>query len=139
MEYKAYRDTIAIRLDKGDEITESVLSVAEKEKISAGYITGIGAVDHLEVGVFDLEKKGYEKFEFFGNREINNLTGNLTVKDNKPYLHLHVTCAGKNDEIVGGHLLSGRISLTAEIFVRKLDGKIDRAYDEDLNFNRIKF
>lgn len=139
MEYKVFKDIVAIRLDKGDEITESVKAVAEKENIRAGYVTGIGAVDRLETGVFDLVGKKYEKYFYEGNKEINNLTGNLTEMDGKPYLHLHITCAGKNGEIVGGHLLSGRISITAEIFVQIIDGKIARVHDDALNFNRIVF
>lgn len=139
MEYGIFKNTITIRLDKGDEITESILAVAKKEKISLAFITGIGAVDDFEVGVFDLSKSDYARFRYTGNHEINSIVGNLTTKNGFPYLHLHITCTGCNGTVVGGHLFSGNISLTAEIFLQIVDGKAERKFDEELGINRMTF
>ena len=139
MEYKRYGGVIALRLDKGDDITESVYTVAEKEGVKAAKVSGIGATDDFTVGVFDIAKKEYEKFVFSGNHEINALTGNITEKDGKPYIHLHITATGKGGKVVGGHLIKGVISLTGEIIITVTDGKITREYDETLGINRWKF
>jgi len=139
MEYKRYGGVIALRLDKGDDITESVYTVAEKEGVKAAKVSGIGATDDFTVGVFDIAKKEYEKFVFSGNHEINALDGNITEKDGKPYIHLHITATGKGGKVVGGHLIKGVISLTGEIIITVTDGKITREYDETLGINRWKF
>ena len=139
MEYKNYGQTIVVRLDKGEEIAKSLLKIAEKERLSCAFITGIGAVDDFEVGVFDLDKAGYDRYHYTGNHEINALVGNLTAKDGVPYLHLHITCTGHGGKIVGGHLFEGRISLTAEIFLQTLAASVDRKYDETLGINKISF
>lgn len=139
MEYKRYGGVIALRLDKGDDITESVYTVAEKEGVKAAKVSGIGATDDFTVGVFDIAKKEYEKFDFSGNHEINALDGNITEKDGKPYIHLHLTATGKGGKVVGGHLIKGVISLTGEIIITVTDGKITREYDETLGINRWKF
>ena len=139
MEYKRYGGVIALRLDKGDDITESVYTVAEKEGVKAAKVSGIGATDDFTVGVFDIAKKEYEKFVFRGNHEINALDGNITEKDGKPYIHLHITATGKGGKVVGGHLIKGVISLTGEIIITVTDGKITREYDETLGINRWKF
>ena len=139
MEYKRYGGVIALRLDKGDDITESVYTVAEKEGVKAAKVSGIGATDDFTVGVFDIAKKEYEKFVFSGNHEINALDGNITEKDGKPYIHLHLTATGKGGKVVGGHLIKGVISLTGEIIITVTDGKITREYDETLGINRWKF
>ncbi|MBR5387943.1 MAG: DNA-binding protein, partial [Clostridia bacterium] len=94
MEYKRFDDVIALRLDKGDDIAESVYKVAKKEGITAASVSGIGATDNFTVGVFDTAKKEYEKFDFRGNCEINALVGNITQKDGEPYIHLHITATG---------------------------------------------
>ena len=139
MEYRVFDGTILVRLDKGDEITKSLLKVAEAEQISVASIDGIGATGDFTVGVFDLEASKYNHFHHVGNHEINSLVGNLTLKDGKPYLHLHITCTGLDGKVVGGHLIDATISLTAEIFIHTAHGKVDRRFDETLGINRISF
>lgn len=139
MEYKVFEDKILVRLDKGDEITNSLLEVAKKEHLTLASVSGIGATDDFEVGVFDLARSDYEHFRFTGNHEIVALVGNLTTKDGAPYLHLHITCAGEGGKIVGGHLFSANVSLTAEIFLIRSAGKAGRERDESLGINKIRF
>ena len=139
MEYKRYGSVIALRLDKGDDIAESVYKVAEKEGVKAAKVSGIGATDNFTVGVFDVAKMEYERYDFFGNHEINSLVGNITEKDGKPYIHLHITATGKDCKVVGGHLIKGVISLTGEIIITVFGGKIAREYDKTLGINRWKF
>ena len=139
MEIKTFGNVVAVRLDKGDEILESLLKVAKEEKIALASVSGIGATDNFEVGVFDLKKQDYIRTHYAGNHEINSLAGNLTTKNGEPYVHLHLTAAGPGGELVGGHLLRAAISLTAEIFLQKIDGSVDREFDETLKINRIKF
>lgn len=135
MEYKRYGSTVAVRLEKGDEICASLKKLAAAEGIKCASVTGIGATDDFTVGVFSLEKSEYEKYSFTGNHEITNLTGNLSVMNSEEYVHLHITCAGDGGAIRGGHLLGAVISLTAEIFVDIKDGVIDRKRDEALGIN----
>ena len=140
MEYKRFDKTIAVRLDKNDDIISSLINVAEKENIRAGSFSGIGATDNFTVGIFCLKKQTYEKLTFNdGNYEITSLNGNITFVDGKPYIHVHITCAGKDGNVVGGHLLEGIISLTCEIFINAADGEIGRKHDEELNINRFDF
>ena len=139
MEYRRYKNYIALRLDKGDDITGSVYAVAEKEGIKAAQVSGIGATDNFTVGVFDMAKKEYETYHFNGNHEINALTGNITEKDGKPYIHLHITATGEGGKVLGGHLIKGVISLTGELVITVFDGDITREFHEDLGINRWKF
>ena len=61
MEYKRIGDTIALRLDPGDEIVAKILEVAQKENVPLGSVTGIGGTDDVTGGVFNMEKKGYAR------------------------------------------------------------------------------
>ena len=139
MDYKNYGKTIVVRLDKGDEIVKGLLEVAKKEGCALASVTGIGAVDDFEVGIFDLEKGNYNRLRYNGNHEINALMGSLTTKDGEPYLHLHITCTGKDGKVVGGHLFEGKISLTGEIFLQIVDGSVDRKFDGSVGINKIVF
>ena len=139
MEYRVFDNTVLVRLDKGDEIVKSILEVARKEKLPLASVSGIGATDDFEVGVFDLTRSDYDHFRFAGNHEIVSLVGNVTTKEEAPYVHLHITCAGESGKIVGGHLFEGKISLTAEIFLHKGAGIAERLRDETLGINKIRF
>ena len=139
MESKEFENCIVIRLDQGDEIASALLSVAAEKKISLASLSGIGATDDFEIGVFDLEKKDYVRSRFLGNHEITSLSGNVTTKDGAPYVHLHVTCAGDGGKVVGGHLFRANVSLTAEIFLFNIKGAVDRKPDDALRINKIDF
>ncbi|MBQ0097381.1 MAG: DNA-binding protein [Oscillospiraceae bacterium] len=137
MEYKRLGDKIVARLDKGEDINEEILKIAEREEIAFGCVSGIGATDDFTVGVFNLEKSDYETYRYTGNHEITALSGNISTKDGLPYVHLHISCGNKNGELVGGHLLKSRISLTCEIMIVIADIKADRKFDEEIGINRI--
>ncbi len=139
MEFREYGNIAVVRLDKGDEIIESIKKVASSLSIESAVFSAIGATDDFTVGVFDLEKSDYEKFSFKGNHEILNLSGNITAVDGKPYVHAHITCAGEGGKVVGGHLLEGRISLTLELEIIRIDAAVSRKYDKNLGINRFNF
>lgn len=136
MEYKRYGDKVALRLDKGDEINDSIYKVAKAEKITAASISGIGATDDFTVGVFSLKNGKYDIFSFTENHEITALIGNITEVNGEPYIHTHITCAKFGGETVGGHLIKAVVSLTAEIVIDIISAKIDRYHDDALNINK---
>ena len=139
MEFREYGNITVVRLDKGEEIIGCIKSVAESLSIKTAVFTAIGATDCFTVGVFDIRKQDYERFSFSGNHEITNLSGNITSVDSKPYVHAHITCAGKNAQTVGGHLLEGRVSLTLELEIIRIDAELTRKYDKELSINRFCF
>ena len=140
MEYKRFDDTVVLRLDRNDEITESLISVCASENIRAASFDGIGATDDFEVGIFDLEKQGYNRFTYNeGNHEITSLEGNISFFEGKPYVHAHITCADRNGKIIGGHLFRANISLTCEIYIDVANGEVGRKFDPEIGINRLDF
>lgn len=139
MEYRTFDDTIVIRLDPGDEICACMLDIAAKEKIHTAEISGLGALDHLTVALYDVSTKAFHKNAFEGAWEVVSLTGTLTRKDGEPYLHAHISAGDETGRVVGGHLLEARVSATAEILIRKLKGEVGRKYDEALGLNLFSF
>lgn len=139
MEYRKFDGTVVARLDKGDEICGCVRTIAEKEGITLADVTGIGATDDFTVGVFDVEKKAYDRFSFTGNHEITALTGNVNTMNGETYTHMHVTCAGPGGAIAAGHLLEAKISLTCELFIHVINGNVDRKRNEELGINTFSF
>lgn len=55
MDYRKFENQYVIRLDRGEEIVESLKFVAEK-KIKLAYLTGIGAAGKVTAGVLIRKK-----------------------------------------------------------------------------------
>lgn len=140
MEYAKYGDTFLVRLDPGDEIISSLKLLCEQEKISLAHVSGLGATKKAEIGAFDMDTKEYFSKTYEGLYEIASLEGNITTKENKPYLHLHMTIGNeKKGECHSGHLNEAVIGVTAEIFVNRLNASVDRVFNEEVGANIIKF
>lgn len=139
MNYKVFKDIIVVRLDKGEEIIASITELCKKKNIKAGTISGLGAADHVVIGFYDVKEMEYYATTYEDYFEITGLTGNISVKDDEPYLHIHGTFANVDGTCIGGHLNVARISATCEIVIQRIDGVISRSLDENIGLNVMKF
>ena len=131
MEYMKFDDAYVVRLDRGEEIVESLTKICDREKITLATIEGIGAADHAVIGLYNVGEQVYHKTELNGPMEITALTGNVSTMDGKTYLHIHINLCDEKMNVKGGHLNECRISATAEITIRTVNGKVERFYDKD--------
>lgn len=139
MDYKRFGNNIVLRLEIGEEVIESLKEVVIKENIKAGSISGLGASNHIVVGLFKPLEKKYYSNTFEDDFEITNLTGNISVMNDEPYLHVHGTFADISGRCIGGHLNKAIISATAEIIISIIDGDVNRKFDESIGLNLIEF
>ncbi|MFW6272766.1 MAG: PPC domain-containing DNA-binding protein [bacterium] len=139
MKYKKFNNNYILRIDKGEEIVESLFEFIKIEKIKLANVSGIGASNHIEMGLFDTKEKKYYSKVFKGDFEITSLLGNISTMDDKPYLHLHISLANKDQKMFGGHLNKAIISGTLELFITAIDNKIDRKFDNDVGLNLLEF
>jgi predicted DNA-binding protein with PD1-like motif len=139
MIYKKFNNNLIIRVEKDEDIVEVLFEIIEKENITLGTLSGIGSVNHVELGLFNTLDCIYSKKEFRGDFEIVSLCGNISTMEHKPYLHLHMAIADNKQYTFGGHLTKAVVSATAELIVNIIDGKIDRYFDEEIGLNLMKF
>lgn len=139
MEYRRFGDTLVLRIDKGEEIIQSLRLAAEKEQVRLAAVEALGAVDDFTVGVFDTVEKQYHANHFSGAFEIVSLTGTVTTQDGKFYAHLHMSAGDREGKVFGGHLNSATVSATCEMVVRVLDGEVERQFDEKVGLNLFRF
>ena len=67
----------------------------------------IGATSHLVLGYYDQEAREYRNHEYEGGFEIASGSGNVSIKDGEPFVHLHVVASGPNGDANGGHVMPG--------------------------------
>ncbi|MCD8089361.1 MAG: DUF296 domain-containing protein, partial [Clostridiales bacterium] len=129
-----------IRLNKGEEILETISALCEKENIKAGFVTGLGAANDIEIGIFDTVKKEYFKRSYKGDYEIAALVGNISRQNGAPYLHFHITIGNpQTEKYAAGHLSKCVISATGEIYLTAVDADVDREMSEEIGLNLMKF
>jgi len=138
MHHKQFGSTFVLRVDKGEEIVETLKRFCASQRITLGWVTGIGAVNKATVGLFDPETKEYVSNELTGSYEIAHLAGNVTTMNGEPYLHLHITLADAEGSAFAGHLNSATVSATAEVFITRIDGEVDREFSQEIGLNLLK-
>jgi uncharacterized protein len=126
MEYRQFENRFVIRLENGEEIVSSIREFCSDRQIRAGMIFGIGALSEARISYFDPVAGEYLHRDLIGDREMTSLTGNISTTGEEIILHLHVTLADRDYNVTGGHLTSGLIGATGEIFVDKIEGKLER-------------
>lgn len=139
MEYKKFDENYVVRLNKGEEVIECLKELCEKEDIKLAEITGLGASNLVEIGVFNVNTKEYNTKTFEGMFEITSLVGNATRKEGNVYLHVHINFGDEDGNVKGGHLVQSRISATSEIIVRKIEGKVRRKLSDEIGLNLLEF
>jgi len=130
MKYFVFGQVYFIRLDAGEKIIESLRSLCEQDKITAGFFNGLGAVREAELGWFDGEVKDYRVLRVQEPCEIISLYGNVSVLDGRPFLHSHIALGGGAFGVRGGHLREAVVSATCEITLTRFFDEIGRKKDE---------
>lgn len=140
MDYKKLKDNhIVCRLDPKEEIITALKEIATKENIKLAMIQGLGAVNEVTVGVFEVAKKRYKANSFTGDFEIVSLTGTIDSMGGNYYSHFHISVGDEEGKVIGGHLNRAVVSATAEIIITVLDGEVDRKFNEDIGLNLLHF
>lgn len=119
-----------------EEITAALTAFCDEMSIRSGNIIGLGAVNEAILRCYDPKTKQYSDKTFSEQMELASLTGNISWKDGKVYLHLHATFGRENFSAVAGHLLSARISGACELVVADFGcDSIGRSFDTETGLN----
>ncbi|MDO8572973.1 MAG: DNA-binding protein [bacterium] len=131
------KDTHILNIERGEELLSSLRAFLDKEKIKAGYFTGLGAAEVLELAYYNLSTKKFERHTIREDVEILSLVGNIAILKNERIIHIHGTFGRKDLSVLGGHIFSLHISGACEIHLIKLPGEMTRAYDEATGLNLL--
>ena len=133
MQYKKINDIYVLRLDLNENIIESIKVLCEENNIKAAMISGLGVARDVELICYNRLTKSSKKEKFIGDYEISSLIGNISILDNEILVHLHINLTDENFKVFGGHLVTGKIGMTGEIFIQVLEGKIKRVKDKNFD------
>jgi len=132
MQFKQIDNIFQVYLEKGESVVEELTNFCKEQNILNGYITGIGAVNYIELGAYDTKAGEYIKENFNEDHELITYQGNIMLLDNKPFIHAHITIGNHNMELYGGHLFRANIAVVGEFIIQKIDGKSKRTFNDDI-------
>jgi hypothetical protein len=106
-----------IVLAKGDEVMSGLSDFARQNKVTSASFTAIGAFSHAIVAWFDDSRKEFKLNPINQQVELVSMIGNVTLVNNKPAVHTHVSVASSDGTVQGGHVINAFVFPTLELFM----------------------
>lgn len=111
------------RVPNGAELLNYLNVYAEKNDLLVGVVNVIGALFDVKIGYYDIEKDEYKVISLRGFYELVAGIGDISIKEQKPFTHLHVVLDSSNGESYAGHLMEGKV-FVAETIIYELEGPV---------------
>lgn len=138
MKSKKFGSKFIVRIDKGQEIINTLKQFCKDNDIKLGTVGGMGSTNNATIGLFETKRKKYHSINLVGDYEIDQLTGNISTMNGEVYIHVHVNLSDSSYSSFGGHLNSAIVSATCEIVIDIIKGEVDREFSEEIGLNLYK-
>ena len=117
------RRTLIGQIAFGEDLYGGLTRLIQTENIRLGRLQAIGATTHAVVAYYDQKARKYNTMEFPGGMEIVSCTGNISIRDGKPFVHAHISLGDREGKIFGGHLMPGTRVFACEVFIEEYEGE----------------
>lgn len=130
---------LVIKLARGEELIETLARCCAERGIKNAVFQGIGAVEQVEIGYYNLDTREYFFRKDDGVFEVAAMQGNVALVDDKPFIHVHAVLSRCDEtlECIGAHIKSARVAVTLEVFMTPLDSSIERKLDDDIGLKLL--
>lgn len=130
-------NTFVVVFDPDEEVVSSLTGFAAERGITAARVSGIGALSHVTFGFYERDRKEYDRMTLDEQVELLALLGNLTITDEGPRFHAHVTVSRPDGSALGGHLFEATVWPTLEAFVVSSPVELQRRMDDEIGLALI--
>lgn len=134
-----FGDRFMLRIDPGEELVDRIHEFARLTGVNLATVSGIGAADRVELMYWIAGERRYDLRVFEAEVELLSIAGNLTLKEDRPFAHLHAVIAGPDYRAYGGHLKAARVSVTCELVVEPIPGTVRRVLDGKTGLSLMTF
>lgn len=120
------------RLTKGMDLKKEIVNCCYNNNIKAGIIgTCVGCCYEINIRLAGGEDFYYDK----GDYEIVGITGTISEDG----VHIHISFADEDGEVIGGHLCEGcLVNTTAEIAIIEVDNyRLTRKFDDTTEYREL--
>ena len=132
------QDRILVSLARGEEVPQQLARYCMERGFPHATIEGIGAIEAVTIGAYDLQQRIYRKHDLEGGWEVLAFNGNFGWISGEPMLHTHVTLADLDGHVRGGHLFAATVHVTLELVLWPGRVRIERGMDDATGLNLWK-
>ncbi|MBN2359078.1 MAG: DNA-binding protein [Deltaproteobacteria bacterium] len=119
-----------LRLERGGSVLDEIAAFCRDRGVGAAWLTGLGAVEKVELGYYDLDARCYQRTRLDGSHELISLVGNVAQVDGAPFVHAHAALGDRDCRLRAGHLFAATVAATVELQLQPLTGAaVDRRLD----------
>ena len=122
-----------LRLTRGTDLRQGIEDYCQTNNIkTGGIVTCVGSLYQASIRLADGETVN----QYDARNEIVSLTGTLSSNGS----HFHISIAGEDGNVIGGHVSYGcLVNTTAEIILVSLDDEyeLSREFDETTGYNEL--
>lgn len=130
MQFQRFGDRFQIRIPSGQPLLANLLRFLASEKIGYATLAGLGALRQATVSYWNATTQQYEAHDVDEQVELVSLVGNVSMKDDAPFVHAHVTLGRSDLSILGGHFNEAIVHPNVEVWVRREHAAVERVLDE---------
>ena len=120
-EFRTGRNLVA-RAEHNSDIIAFLTKLSKEQKMLLATFTAIGALKCAKLGFYDQEVHKYLEIQLAVPQEIACCIGNISLKEDEPFVHAHAVLVDQKGKVSAGHLLEGTV-FAAEIHLFELLGK----------------
>lgn len=120
--------------DPGDEFVTTLQQYIAAQQIPSAWFQAIGAFEKSVIAYWNRDTKRYEDIAVDEQVEVLALSGNV----NRTKLHAHVVLGKRDGSTIGGHLKSGIVFPTLELWLTPLAHELVRKRDEATGLELIR-
>lgn len=128
-------DHILVSLARGEEVPGQLARFCAGRGFGHATVAGIGAIEGVVIGAYDLGARVYRRHELEGGYEVLAFNGNFSWINGEAMLHTHVTLADLDGQVRGGHLFAARVHVTLELVFRPGSYRVERGPDDATGLN----
>lgn len=138
------KNKYVLKVSVGEEVMSELRAFCEEQGIEAASFFAIGAAKEIQIAWYNIHKKEYVKRDVQQELEIVSLLGNVATMDDLPageagetLVHAHGSFSDENMQMMAGHVNKLVVGAACEIVLQKLEGKIEKAYDEETGLHMM--
>lgn len=131
---KASGRVAVARLTQGSDLLDEINSLAERVGFNTATVQFIGALRKAVLMALDQDTREYLTINVPGPLEIVSGSGNVSLRDGKPFAHVHVVVSGLDGKCFGGHVANGCEVYLTELVLTELsmDKPLERTLDKEI-------
>ena len=117
------------KLNYGEDLISEIRRVCKKKNVNSGWFNAIGALKNVTYGFYDQKLKEYKELLYKNPCEITSCIGNISILEDRIFVHAHINFADENGNVKGGHFYKGKV-FAAEVVIFPYDRILRRKFDK---------